>query len=255
MADLLLRDLPAPPDMSAVLPICRRRGRPPRRRVRGAPAEDVLRVDGRALRRAAPCSPARGRSRARCSSTWSREVAPRHAGGRVRHRPALPRDVRDAREADRALSDQVRAHRAGADRRASRRPSHGDAAVGARSRRLLRHAQGRAARAGAATGWTPGSREFGGNSRQLGKVPARSSWTNAAAWSRSSHWPTGRAATSGATSGGTAFPYNPLHDHGYPSIGCMPCTTPVDGSVTGRAGGQLARHGQGRVRPPRQLDR
>jgi phosphoadenosine phosphosulfate reductase len=22
-------------------------------------------------------------------------------------------------------------------------------------------------------------------------------------------------------------PYNPLHDYGYPSIGCMPCTTPV----------------------------
>jgi len=22
-------------------------------------------------------------------------------------------------------------------------------------------------------------------------------------------------------------PYNPLHDHGYPSIGCAPCTTPV----------------------------
>lgn len=25
-------------------------------------------------------------------------------------------------------------------------------------------------------------------------------------------------------------PYNPLHDEGYPSIGCMPCTSPVDGA-------------------------
>lgn len=25
-------------------------------------------------------------------------------------------------------------------------------------------------------------------------------------------------------------PYNPLHDQGYPSIGCMPCTRPSDGS-------------------------
>jgi phosphoadenosine phosphosulfate reductase len=25
-------------------------------------------------------------------------------------------------------------------------------------------------------------------------------------------------------------PYNPLHDHGYPSIGCWPCTQPADGT-------------------------
>jgi phosphoadenosine phosphosulfate reductase len=31
-------------------------------------------------------------------------------------------------------------------------------------------------------------------------------------------------------------PYNPLHDHGYPSIGCVPCTTPVQIAEESRAG-------------------
>jgi len=31
-------------------------------------------------------------------------------------------------------------------------------------------------------------------------------------------------------------PYNPLHDQGYPSIGCVPCTTPVQIGETPRAG-------------------
>jgi phosphoadenosine phosphosulfate reductase len=31
-------------------------------------------------------------------------------------------------------------------------------------------------------------------------------------------------------------PYNTLHDHGYPSIGCVPCTTPVQIGETPRAG-------------------
>lgn len=31
-------------------------------------------------------------------------------------------------------------------------------------------------------------------------------------------------------------PYNPLHDRGYPSIGCVPCTTPIQIAETPRAG-------------------
>ena len=31
-------------------------------------------------------------------------------------------------------------------------------------------------------------------------------------------------------------PYNPLHDKGYPSIGCWPCTRPVNGTANERAG-------------------
>jgi phosphoadenosine phosphosulfate reductase len=32
------------------------------------------------------------------------------------------------------------------------------------------------------------------------------------------------------------IPYNPLHDHGYPSIGCWPCTAPVGDGADERAG-------------------
>ncbi len=32
------------------------------------------------------------------------------------------------------------------------------------------------------------------------------------------------------------LPYNPLHDQGYPSIGCEPCTLPADGSGDSRSG-------------------
>ncbi|HEX3150265.1 MAG TPA: phosphoadenylyl-sulfate reductase [Gemmataceae bacterium] len=31
-------------------------------------------------------------------------------------------------------------------------------------------------------------------------------------------------------------PYNPLHDHGYPSIGCWPCTSPVEDGGDDRSG-------------------
>ena len=44
------------------------------------------------------------------------------------------------------------------------------------------------------------------------------------------------------------IPYNPLHDQGYPSIGCWPCTRPVHAG-RGRAGRPMERHGQDRVRP------
>jgi phosphoadenosine phosphosulfate reductase len=32
------------------------------------------------------------------------------------------------------------------------------------------------------------------------------------------------------------IPYNPLHDVGYPSIGCIPCTRPVSRDEDERAG-------------------
>jgi phosphoadenosine phosphosulfate reductase len=41
------------------------------------------------------------------------------------------------------------------------------------------------------------------------------------------------------------IPYNLLHDHGYPSIGCIPCTTPVDGSVPDERAGRW--RGTGKV--------
>ena len=45
-------------------------------------------------------------------------------------------------------------------------------------------------------------------------------------------------------------PYNPLHDNGYPSIGCAPCTSAVKPGEDERAR-PLARHGQDRMRAAR----
>jgi phosphoadenosine phosphosulfate reductase len=41
------------------------------------------------------------------------------------------------------------------------------------------------------------------------------------------------------------IPYNPLHDHGYPSIGCIPCTTSVNGQAADERAGRW--RGTGRV--------
>ena len=38
------------------------------------------------------------------------------------------------------------------------------------------------------------------------------------------------------------LPYNKLHDHGYPSIGCWPCTVPVDGDVSDERAGRWAQN-------------
>ena len=46
----------------------------------------------------------------------------------------------------------------------------------------------------------------------------------------------------------TTCPYNPLHDAGYPSIGCWPCTTPV-AAGRGPARRPLARAPEERMRP------
>lgn len=46
-------------------------------------------------------------------------------------------------------------------------------------------------------------------------------------WSRDDVWQYIRA---------NGVPYNPLHDRGYPSIGCWPCTTPVKEGEDERAG-------------------
>lgn len=32
------------------------------------------------------------------------------------------------------------------------------------------------------------------------------------------------------------LPYNPLHDRGYPSLGCIPCTSPIENGEDMRAG-------------------
>ena len=46
------------------------------------------------------------------------------------------------------------------------------------------------------------------------------------------------------------IPYNPLHDQGYPSIGCTHCTAQA-GRGRGRPRGPLGGHREDRVRPAR----
>ena len=41
------------------------------------------------------------------------------------------------------------------------------------------------------------------------------------------------------------IPYNTLHDHGYPSIGCIPCTTAIDGQQADERSGRW--RGTGKV--------
>jgi phosphoadenosine phosphosulfate reductase len=41
------------------------------------------------------------------------------------------------------------------------------------------------------------------------------------------------------------IPYNPLHDHGYPSIGCIPCTSSVNGGAPDERSGRW--RGTGKV--------
>ena len=131
---------------------------------------------------------------------------------------------------------------------------HGAGAVGARTRPLLRDAQGGSAASRRWRGWTPGSREFAGSSRQLAKTPAKSRSMRAGAWSRSSRSSDWTNRDVWRYIWKHSIPYNPLHDHGFPSIGCMPVHQPGRGRHR-RAIGALEGHGQGRVRPPRRRER
>ena len=57
--------------------------------------------------------------------------------------------------------------------------------------------------------------------RNMTKLCPLATWTEAMVWSYIK---------------GYQLPYNTLHDKGYPSIGCMPCTQPVNGTRDLRAG-------------------
>ena len=53
------------------------------------------------------------------------------------------------------------------------------------------------------------------------------------------------------------IPYNPLHDHGYPSIGCVPCTASVDERrrTSGRAAGRAPARSSAASTATRRLQR
>ena len=165
-----------------------------------------------------------------------------------RHRRALPGDLRDQGPARGALRDQLpplQLDHPRAAGRASTATSSGaatptPAAGSARSSRCAR-------RSPRSTAGSPGS---AARTRRPAPAPPSSPGTSASASGSSTRSPTGRRSRSGPTSDEHDIPYNPLHDQGYPSIGCTHCTRkPARGR--GRARGPLGRAREDRVRPAR----
>ena len=141
--------------------------------------------------------------------------APRALGARVhdRHRRALLETYTTWREIEQRYGLAVEVHDALSLRTASRGPRSAAAA----SRRSPRStAPWRPWRAGSPACVA---------SRRPPERPRRSSnGTQRRRCGRPTRWPTGATRTCGATSAKHDLPYNPLHDRGYASIGCVPCT-------------------------------
>ena len=142
-------------------------------------------------------------------------------------------ETRDAaRRALRAEADPARA----CSRSREQRSRGGAEPLGARPRPLLPHPQGRAARAGARSPTTPGSPASAATSRRAARRRRRCEWSERygvwkihplADWDEKRVW---------AYIHVNEIPYNPLHDAGYRSIGCIPCTRPTRPDEEERAG-------------------
>ena len=101
---------------------------------------------------------------------------------------------------------------------------------------LLRRAQGRAAAPRAGRARARGSPACAARSRSRARRSPIEESDAAHALGSSIRSPTGATTTSGATCAPTTCPYNALHDRGYPSIGCEPCTRAVAPGEDLRAG-------------------
>ena len=82
----------------------------------------------------------------------------------------------------------------------------------------------------------PGSPASAATSRRAARRRRSSNGRRPTASGRCIRWPTGTRSASGPTSTINEIPYNPLHDVGYRSIGCIPCTRPVAPDEEERAG-------------------
>ena len=83
----------------------------------------------------------------------------------------------------------------------------------------------------------PGLRAFAASRPPRARRPRNSSATNAAAFGRSIRSPTRSEKDLWRYIYEHELPYHPLHDQGYSSIGCAPCTQPGEGRE-GRWSGQ-----------------
>ncbi len=145
----------------------------------------------------------------------------RRAHRRGRHGSAVPRDARGARPSDRAPRHHRRDAAASAHgRRAGRRS--GLRAVAARARRVLRPAQGRAARARARGRRRLGLRRSAGRRGGERATVQPFSFDEKRGVVRSHRSGSGAPRTSTPTAPQHDLPVHALHAQGYPSIGCMP---------------------------------
>ena len=172
---------------------------------------------------------------------------PRRALLLPRHRRALRRDLRDARRARGALRDRVRAlagisldeqARLYGDALWARQP---DACCGIRKVEPMREALSGDSTAGSPASAAPdsetraGAAKFGWDIRfGLWKLNPLADWTEQDVWNYINEH---------------EVPYNPLHDAGYPSIGCTHCTRPP--AANGAPLRALGERRQDRVRAER----
>ena len=203
-----------------------------RDRDRGPPRGGSPRLGPRRVRR--PALPdlllAEAVVRARPHGLRARARDRRH---RARHPPVLQRDLRDARAPHRALRAQADPARDHHRRRAAQ--AGGPEPLGAVPRPLLPHPQGRAAHPGAEPydAWVSGIRRDQSPSRADARKVERSDrygvWKvqPLADWGEEAVWRYIKA---------NDIPFNPLHDAGYRSIGCIPCTRPTRPDEEERAG-------------------
>ena len=152
---------------------------------------------------------------------------------RAGHAPLLPGELRDARAPRRALRPQADPPRDHHDRRAAQ--ARGPEPLGVEPRPLLPHPQGRAAhrrpRAVRGLGLGHPARAVavprGGAEGRALRALRRLEGAAARGLDRE-----GRLGVHPAND----IPYNPLHDAGYRSIGCIPCTRPTRPDEEERAG-------------------
>ena len=124
-------------------------------------------------------------------------------------------------------------------RRAGAHPRR--AALGALARPLLRICARSSRWRGRSPATRPGSAPSAASRPRIARAgPRARARRRATAWSRSTRSPAGRPPACGTTSPATTCPSTPLHAHGYPSIGCLPCTSvaPGEDARAGRWRGQ-----------------
>ena len=140
-------------------------------------------------------------------------------------------DARQARGAVRPAADPARG-----DQRRRAALARGPEPLGAEPRPLLPHPQGASRSSARSSRSTPGSAASAASRRSTRADTPKVEWSERyGVWKISPlvDWDSKRIQAYVVVN---EIPYNPLHDMGYPSIGCIPCTRPVRRGEDERAG-------------------